>query len=416
MNMNTMYNDVRDPSLIHPSWNVDWRLNRALDPNDAMTPSDENMTKICLTFHSRTVFIAMYCIATACEHVHENCTTVNLMAATQEQWRCRRVAAQGHQRWDHGTAATQALHCSPSLTLFFPTLELEHSKITGEIIAFFFWMSDYSVTYARQDRCIFNIAMSCATIACEAVHGNCTAVSWKAAGQEEWRCRRTTTQGYPCWDQKTAAAQVLHYSPLQQLSPVLEVNHNKITTQIIAFFFTLYEGEFRQAAVHDCMLLKGTDCICFSEGKDNNMVDDILMNNGNKIYGLDYMLTKSIHGYGRCVNVTVDGNKIQMYWYPLMEMAKLGHTCKIDSLPNSPSKKTGKTLAKFFQNPRANTNYRIQPGGSPNQSISDSAADSVHHPPVERGMGQKEKHTQNPKEQAAQNKTGQWTIWHYHTR
>jgi hypothetical protein len=37
----------------------------------------------------------------------------------------------------HGTAAAQALHCSPSLTLFFPTLELEHSKITGEIIAFF---------------------------------------------------------------------------------------------------------------------------------------------------------------------------------------------------------------------------------------------------------------------------------------
>ena len=61
------------------------------------------------------------------------------------------------------------------------------------------------------------------------------------------------------------------------------------------------------------------------------------------------MLTKSIHGYGRCVNVTVDGNKIQMYWYPLMEMAKLGHTCKIDSLPYSPSKKTGKNLAKIFK-------------------------------------------------------------------
>jgi hypothetical protein len=137
MNMNTMYNDVRDPSLTHPSWNVDWRLNRALDPSDAMTPSDENMTEICLTFHSRTVFIAMYCIATAYEHVHKNCTAMSLMAAAQEQGRCRRVTAKGHQRWDHGTAAAQALYYSLSPTLFLPTLEFEHSKITGEIIAFF---------------------------------------------------------------------------------------------------------------------------------------------------------------------------------------------------------------------------------------------------------------------------------------
>ena len=42
MNENNVCSDTRDLSLIHPSWNLDWRLNRALDPNDTMNLSYDN--------------------------------------------------------------------------------------------------------------------------------------------------------------------------------------------------------------------------------------------------------------------------------------------------------------------------------------------------------------------------------------
>ena len=58
------------------------------------------------------------------------------------------------------------------------------------------------------------------------------------------------------------------------------ITSSKITTQIIAFFFTLHEEESRpacrQAAVF--VLLEGTECTCYSGKKDNALMGDIFMN------------------------------------------------------------------------------------------------------------------------------------------
>jgi hypothetical protein len=169
MNMNQMYSDVRDLNLTHPSWNVDWRLNRALDPNDAMTLSDEHRTEICLTFHSLKIhtyryikhsdgnatnlyMMNDYCLSLQCNEITwqnppqkmQNCafSTPHTPWAGQPLQICMQDTTTGVRHRDvvEGNKTEQSRHISPPpFPLdFCSPLEFHTNKITGEFMAFFF--------------------------------------------------------------------------------------------------------------------------------------------------------------------------------------------------------------------------------------------------------------------------------------